>query len=77
MSDSSTVKQMSRLKLFVVMYPPAHVLKVIPLTNWNLRKIGKALITKGGLFRFYGVVILGDQFEFGIRKELWSTNLVF
>ena len=75
-SDSSKVKKMSRLDLFILKYPPKHLLKIIRMTSRNLIKLGKPEITKGGLIKFFGIIILGTRFEFGSRSDLWSMLLV-
>jgi len=71
-SDSSKVKKMSRLDLFMLQFPPQHLLVIIRLTSRNLIKLGKQEITKGELIKFFGIIILGTRFEFGSRSDLWS-----
>ena len=75
-SDFQKVKKMKRLDLFLLMYPPAHLVKIITLTNQNLLKIGKEKIRKGTLIKFFGIIILGTRFEFSSRSDLWSTASV-
>ena len=67
---------MTRLDLFLLMYPPDHLIKIINLTNQNLPKIGTYKMTKGTLIKFFGIIILGTRFEFSSRSDLWSTESV-
>ena len=75
-SDYHKVKEMTRLDLFLLMYPPDHLIKIINLTNQNLLKIGTYKMTKGSLIIFFGIIILGTRFEFSSRHDLWSTESV-
>jgi len=60
------VKLMTRLDLFLLMYPPAHLVKVIALTNHNLRKIGKEEVQKGELIKFFESSFLEHGLNFSV-----------
>ena len=64
------------LELFLLIFPPDHLVKILTLTNQNLLKIGKQKITKDILIKFFGIIILGTRFEFSSRRDLWSTASV-
>jgi hypothetical protein len=46
---------------------------MITLTNAKLGAKGEQDLTRGELFKFFGILILATRFEFGSRRELWST----
>ena len=73
-NDHMKIKKMSRLNVFLMMFPSDHLNKIISLTNPRLRSQGHVQITKGVLVKFLSILILGNIFEFGGRRELWSTT---
>ena len=58
------------------MFPPDHLIHIVSLTNIQLRSGGHEETTKGEVLNFFGVIILGSQFVFGSRKDLWGTPSV-
>ena len=67
---------MTWIDVFLLVFPPDHLLKIIAPTNQKLRAQEYASITKGGLIKFFGIIILGSRYEFGSRREIWSTASV-
>ena len=67
---------MSKMELFLLTFPPNHLIKIIALTNVRLEAKGHENITKGELVKFFGIIILGSRYEFGSRRDLWATNSV-
>jgi len=69
---SSSSQSMSRLDFFLLMFPDNQLSAMITLTNAKLGAKGEQDLTRGELFKFFGILILATRFEFG-RRELWST----
>ena len=67
---------MSKLEVFLLMFPPNHLIKTIALTNVRLESKGHEDIKKGELVKFFGIIILGSRYEFGSRRNLWATTSV-
>ena len=67
---------MSKLGVFLLMFPPNHFIKTIALTNVRLEAKGNEDTTKGELVKFFGIIILGSRYEFGSRRDLWATTSV-
>ena len=65
---------MSKLEVFLLIFPPNHLTKIIALTNVRLEAKGHEDIMKGKLVKFFGVIIPGSQYEFGSRRDLWDTT---
>ena len=72
-NDTNKVETMSRLDLFLMMFPPTQLQHIINLTNRNLRKEGRRETSKGEIVKFFGIIILGTKFEFASRRDLWET----
>ena len=51
---------MSKLEVFLLTFPPNHLIKIIALTNVRLEAKGHEDITKGELVKFFGIIILGS-----------------
>ena len=62
----------SRIDYFLMMFPNAHIQKIMILTNPHLSIVKKPETTKGEIL-FFGVLILTTEFEFGSRRTLWSS----
>ena len=67
---------MSKPEVFLLMFPPNHLIKIIALTNVILEAKGHEDITKGDLVKFFGIIIIGSRYEFGSRRDLWDTTFV-
>ena len=65
---------MSRLDFFLLMFPPHHLMKIIQMTNYQLRKNRRNQTTKQEVIKFFGILILITRFEFSKRSSLWSTT---
>ena len=74
--DKERVKCMTPLDVFLLMFPPTHLLKIITLTNDKLRKIGKKATTKGEIAKFFGILLLATRYEFCSRRDLWSSRSI-
>jgi Transposase IS4 len=61
----------------MVAFPPNALKRILILTNKRLRKNEGKEIELGELLRFFGVVLLNTKFDFGQRRELWNTVLLF
>ena len=67
---------MSKLEVFILMFPPNHLIKIIALTNVRLEAKGHEDITNVELVKFFGIIILGSRYEFGSRRDLRATTSV-
>jgi hypothetical protein len=56
------------------MFPPTQLQQMLALTNYQLRRAGKPMLSKGELLKFFGILILMTKFEFMSRRHLWSTT---
>ena len=65
---------MSRLESFLLMFPDEQLNEMIRLTNINLQKEGKRLVTKGQLVKFFGIMLLITRTRVNNRQELWATQ---
>ena len=74
--DHLKLKKMSLLDVFLLMFPPDHLIKIITLTNRKLRAKRFKEITKGQLIKFFGIIIIGTRFVFGNRRDLWNKTSV-
>ena len=63
----------SRLDYFLMMFPNSHIQKIVMLTNRHLIIANKLRTTIGEILKFFGVLILTTEFEFGSRRSLWSS----
>ena len=75
-SDQSKVDIMSRLDIFLLMFPSGHLTSMIGWTNSSMAKKGYRATTKGEIIKFFGIIILGTRFEFQRRADLWSTRSI-
>ena len=67
-------KEISRLDVFLQMFPPEQLKLIVRLTNINLTNNNKQLLTTGELLKFFGVVLLMTKYEFTARASLWSRT---
>ena len=51
---------MSKLEVFLLMFPSNHFIKINALTNVRIEAKGHEDITKGDLVKFFGIIILGS-----------------
>jgi Transposase IS4 len=70
----NTDKNMSRLDVFFLMFPPEQIRTILRCTNIQLQAKGRPLLTRGELIRVLGVMILVTKFEFQNRGDLWSSR---
>ena len=63
----------SCLEYFLVLFPPEQLQLILQLTNNELAMARKNYTTAGDIVKFFGVMLLVTQFEFGSRASLWSN----
>ena len=75
-SNREKADEFSRLDLFLMMFPPDHLRTIAELTNRQLQKLGNevAPTTRQEILKFFGICILATKFEFGNRRDLWTTT---
>ena len=64
---------MYRLGLFMLMFPPNHLLKIFQLTNTQLSKVSQKETNWQEILKFFGILVLMTRFEVGSRASLWYT----
>jgi hypothetical protein len=69
---SNLTKNMSRLQIFEMMFPPNSFDTILTETNKQLIAKQRKQLTKGELYKFLGVMILITKFEFEKRRDLWA-----
>jgi hypothetical protein len=62
---------MSRLDMFLTMFPPNELDVIILETNIQLRLHDQAPTTMGEIIKLFGIFILITKYEFTDRKDLW------
>ena len=63
-------KTMSRLDVFLLMFPPKQLKKMVSYTNKELEKKGGDDLSKSELSKFLGLCILITRFQFSSRRNL-------
>ena len=63
----------SYLEYFLMLFPPEQLQLILQLTNNELAMARKNYTTAGEIVKFFGVMLLVTQFEFGSRASLWSN----
>ena len=58
---------------FLMLFPPEQLQLIIQLTNNKLAMARKNYTMAGEIVKFFGVMLLVTQFEFGSRASLWSN----
>ena len=56
-----------------MLFPPEQLQLILQLTNNKLAMARKNYTTAGEIVKFFGVMLLVTQFEFGSRASLWSN----
>ena len=56
-----------------MLFPPEQLQLILQLTNNELAVARKNYTTDGEIVKFFGVMLLVTQFEFGSRASLWSN----
>ena len=64
----------SRLEYFLMLFPPEQLQLILQLTNNELAMARKNYTMAGEIVKFFGVMLLVTQFEFGSRASLWSNT---
>jgi Transposase IS4 len=73
-SGSNVGERLSRLEVFLLMFPPQQLETILVATNLQLMENNKIATTKGEILKFFGVVLLATKFEFKSRAGLWSSS---
>ena len=63
----------SCLEYFLMLFPPEQLQLILQLTNNELAMVRKNYTMAGVIVKFFGVLLLVTQFEFGSRASLWSN----
>jgi hypothetical protein len=67
-------QDLSKLEYFLALFPPEQLTAMLGLLNRRLEAAAKKEATTGELLKWFGVLILITRFEFGKRRDLWSTT---
>jgi Transposase IS4 len=67
-------KSLSRLDVFLLIFPPDHLLNIVNLTNRQLQKADEKITSVGEMVTIFGVILLITRFEFNSRADLWSKK---
>ena len=65
----------SHLEYFLMLFPPEQLQLILQLTNNELAMARKNYTMAGEIVKFFGVMLLVTQFEFGSRASLWSNTV--
>ena len=66
-------QDISRLDVFLMMFPPKQLELMARETSIQLEELGAQPIRQQELLKFFGILLLATKFEFGSRASLWST----
>jgi hypothetical protein len=67
-------KKISRLDVFLMMFPPKQLTSIVTYTNVELEDLNKRRTTKSEILKFFGFVVLCTKYEFSSRACLWSET---
>jgi hypothetical protein len=67
-------RKLTRLDAFRIMFPVDQMRLMIRLTNDELEKRRKKLITEGEMVKFFGTMVLMTRFRCRNRRELWKEK---
>jgi Transposase IS4 len=74
-TDACNVDEsISRLDVFLQMFPPEQMQTMLRCTNHILIKESRQPTTSGELLKYIGIIILATKFEFTKRSSLWSVH---
>jgi Transposase IS4 len=71
---SNVGERMSRLDIFMLMFPPQQLETMLFASNLLLTENNKKPTTKGELLKYFGIIVLSTKFEFTSRASLWSNS---
>ena len=75
LDEVETTKTHTHLwNIFLMLFPPEQLQLILQLTNNELAMARKNYTTAGEIVKFFGVMLLVTQFEFGSRASLWSNT---
>ena len=64
----------SHLEYFLMLFPPEQLQLILQFTNNELAMARKNYTMAGEIVKFFGVMLLVTQSEFGSRASLWSNT---
>ena len=67
-NDHLILEKMSLLDVFLLIFPPDHLVTITTLTNNKLQAKDMEETTKGELIKFFGIIILVTRFVLGKRR---------
>jgi Transposase IS4 len=73
-AGSNVCERLSRLDIFLLMFPPTQLETMLLSTNTLLHEHNKKTTTKGELLIFFGIILLATKYEFKSRASLWSNS---
>ena len=73
-ADCNVDARISRLDVFLQMFPPKQLNTILRATNPILIDRNKKGTTKGEILKFFGLIILATKHEFNNRASLWSAS---
>ena len=59
---------------FSWMFPMSHLRTIVDQTNLNLARHAKQVTSPSEILKFFGVLVLMTRYEYGDRRNLWSTT---
>ena len=60
---------------FTWMFPMGHLGAIVDLTNVNLGRLCKSMTSSQEILRFFGILVLMTRYEYGNRRNLWTTTV--
>ncbi len=74
--DCNRSRHISRLEVFLQMFPPYQLSLMVRLTNEQLKRNNREPTTGGEIIKFFGMLVLITKFEFSRRASLWSKTSI-
>jgi Transposase IS4 len=66
-------RQVSRLDIFLQMFPPVQLSLIVTLTNEQLRAQRQRETTSSEVLKYIGIMVLATRCQFSNRRDLWNT----
>ena len=73
-SNKEAASHLSRLEIFLLMFPPNHLTEIMRLTNYQLQLLNQRETSREEVLKFFGIIVLMTRFEFSARASLWSST---
>ena len=68
------LRELKPFDFFMAVFPSSQLKLMVEETSANLAAKGHPQTTRGEVLKFFGVLLLITRFEFGDRRDLWSTR---